>query len=723
MSATNATADRFQTGARSAGRIARETLAFFTQPARIIKDYQRGDLRYDLIAGLTVATVMLPQAIVFAFIAGMPPATGLYTAIIGSIVAGLWGSSKHAQSGPTNTHSLLTLSVVMTVAAVGTPEFLAAVALLTVMVGIFRLLVGVTRLGVIANFVSDSVIVGFTAGAGILIAVGQLPLLMGVHLEHASGFLNKSVQIMHNLTEINPPTLLLGLSVIAVILIFSRIDPRIPGPFIAMILASIVVAMLNLEEMGVAVIGEIPRGLPPLASAPFTDWKLFGQLSTGALAVGAIGLVQTTSITRSLSSATRQRVDSNQEFVAQGLANIASGLFSGFLVTTSFNRSALNLQSGARTQLAAVFSGLFVLAGMFILAPYAAMIPITALAGVLMIIAYRMVDIKEIRRLLHGGRGDAIIMATTLISTLLLPLEFAVLVGITMSLVRYILRTSTPRVLPVLPDDHHRHLVYQPGKPQCPQLAVIEVQGDLYFGAVNHVEEIIMENMRQHPGQVYLLLRMQNVQVIDISGIHMLEFLMETYRENGGDMYLVKVRRQVYERLKDLGFVANLGKDHFLEEDDAISYIFHHVLDPAICIYECDVRVFAECQNLPRPTEQLDIPPLTNLARLELPAIKPLDLYQALHSPDAPLVVDVREPREFRRSHIPEARNIPLSKLMQELSDLPRDRTIVLVGRTERRARRAAYVLQQQGFTNLLLLEGGQQAWENADLLTAVELF
>jgi len=189
------------------------------------------------------------------------------------------------------------------------------------------------------------------------------------------------------------------------------------------------------------------------------------------------------------------------------------------------------------------------------------------------------------------------------------------------------------------------------------------------------------------------------------------------------DMYLVKVRKQVYARLKDLGFVANLGKDHFLEEDDAISYIFYHVLDPAICIYECDIRAFAECQNLPRPTEQLDIPPLTNLARLELPTIKPLDLYQALHSPDAPLVVDVREPREFRRSHIPEARNIPLSKLMQELSDLPRDRTIVLVGRTERRARRAAYVLQQQGFTNLLLLEGGQQAWENADLLTAVELF
>ena len=416
-------------------------------------------------------------------------------------------------------------------------------------------------------------------------------------------------------------------------------------------------------------------------------------------------------------------MDSNQEFVGQGLANIASGLFSGFLVTTSFNRSALNLQSGARTQIAAVTSGLFVLAGMLILAPYAAFIPNAALAGVLMVIAYRMVDVKEIRRLLHGGRGDAIIMIVTLVCTLLMPLEFAVLVGITLSLLRYILRTSMPQVLPVLPDDSFKHLVYQPEKPQCPQLAVIEVQGDLYFGAVNHVEDIIMENMRRHPGQIYLLLRMQNVQVIDISGIHMLEFLLDTYRDAGGDLYLVKVRSQVYDRMKTLGFVDHLGEDHFLEEDEAISYMFYRVLDPAICIYECETRAFAECQNLPRPPEQLDIPPLANLVHLQLPAISPAELYQALHGLTPPLVVDVREPREFRHSHIPEARNIPLSRLLKEPPDLPRDQTIVLVARTDRRARRAAYLLQQYDFQQLVLLTGGMQAWENADLLTAVELF
>ena len=546
---------RVQKTTHNLAAVGLETLGYFIQPVRILREYRPAYLRFDMIAGLTVAAVMLPQAMVFAFIAGMPPVTGLYTAILGSIVAALWGSSRQAQSGPTNTHSLLTLSVTMTVAAAGTPEFLAAAGLLTVMVGVFRLLVGVTRLGVLANFVSDSVIVGFTAGAGVLIAINQLPHLLGVDIPRGSGFTGTLHQILIHYADIHILSAALGVAAILIIVLLARINDRIPGPLIAIVLSATLVALVGLDARGVQVIGELPRGLPPLAHLPLTDWSLIRQLSMGALAVGSIGLVQTTSITRSISSLTRQRVDSNQEFVAQGLANIASGFFSGFLVTTSFNRSALNLQSGARTQLAAAFSGLFVLIGMLLLAPYAAFIPNAALAGVLMVIAYRMVDVPEIKRLLHGGRGDALIMLTTLIATLLLPLEFAVLLGIVMSLGRYILRTSAPQVVPVVPDASYKHLIYQPDHPECPQLAVIEIRGDLYFGAVDHVEKRIMAHMRQHPEQIYLLLRMQNVQVIDISGIHMLEFILAAYREAGGDMYLVKVRGPVYERMQNLGFV------------------------------------------------------------------------------------------------------------------------------------------------------------------------
>ncbi len=723
MSTVNETTDLFQFSASNARRAAMETLGYFIQPYRILRGYRRDFLRDDLMAGLTVAIILLPQSIVYAMIAGMPPAAGLYTAIVGTLIAALWGSSRQAQSGPTNTHALLTLAVAMTVARPGGPAYLSAVAMLALMVGFIKLLVGITRLGILANFVSDAVIVGFTAGAGILIAINQLPHLMGIHVEHSASMANTLMQLSEHLNKVHWPSLILGLAAMAMILLLQKINRKLPGPFLAMVAAAAAVALFHLDKMGVAVVGELPRGLPPLAPIHLTDWALMGKLSTGALAMAAIGLVQTTSVTRALASATGQRLDTNQEFVAQGLANIGTGLFSGFLVTSSFNRSALNLQSGARTQMAAVFTGLIVLLAMLALAPYAALLPGAALAGVLLIIASRMVNHREMARILHGSRGDALVMVITLIFSLLLPLEYAVLTGILLSLGHYILRTSLPKVLPVLPDKDFKHLSHQPGKPQCPQLTVIEVQGDLYFGAVNHVEAAILENKRQHPEQRYLLLRMQNVQVIDISGIHMLEALIDAYRSNGGDLFLVKARPYVLKQMKRLGFLDRLGADHLLEEDEAIAHIFYQVLDPAICIYECDVRVFAECQNLPRPTAYQKFPSLAKLARLDMPIFTVDALYQALRQPNPPLMVDIREPREFQRSHIPQAVNIPLSKLLNNQRPLPHEQPIVLVCRTSRRSRRAAYHLQQQGYKNIYLLDGGMMAWENAHLLTAVDLF
>lgn len=706
-----------------ASKLIRKSLSYFTQPLVILRNYRRANFVPDAFAGLSVAAVMLPQSFIYAIIAGMPPIAGLYTAIIGSIVAGLWGSSKHAQSGPTNTHSLLTLSVAATVAIPGAPEYLAAVALLALMVGSFKMLVGLTRLGILADFVSDAVIVGFTAGAGILIAVNQVPILLGLHLERSSSLITTLTRIGHHLLETHFPSLILGVTVIVLILLIERFHRRLPAAFIVLMLMTVFMAISHLDRIGIAIIGELPRGLPPLAKIPLNDWQLITKLISGAIAVGSIGLVQTTSITRALATQTGQRVDSNQEFVAQGLANITSGLFSGFLITTSFNRSALNLQAGARTQIAAVFSGIFVLIAMLVLAPYAAWLPRAALAGLLMLISYRMIDKPEMIRILRGSRGDALIMMATLIGALLLPLEFAVLLGILMSLGRYILRTSMPHVIPVLPDEKYRHFAPIGERPPCPQLGVLEIRGDLYFGAANHVEEAILANSQRHPEQYYLLLRMQNVQLIDIGGIHMLESVVRKYRARGGDVYFVKVRGQVLERMQTLGFEAEMGADHFLEEDEAISYIFYHVLDPAVCIYECNARAFAECQNLPRPSYQIELSPLTGLKASTFSFISPAELFAETRTKTPPLIVDVREPREFRHGHIPQAQNVPLPRFLKGEIDLPKDRPIVLVCRTSRRSRRAALVLRQMGYDNIAILEGGMVRWEAEHFLEAVDDF
>ncbi|MCB8922715.1 MAG: STAS domain-containing protein [Ardenticatenaceae bacterium] len=444
------------------------------------------------------------------------------------------------------------------------------------------------------------------------------------------------------------------------------------------------------------------------------------KISAGALAVGAIGLVQTVAIARSLAAQTGQRLDSNQGFVGQGMANIASGLFSGYAVAASFSITAVNYKSGAKTPVSAVFSGVFLLIAMIILAPLAAYLPRAALSGVLILTAVGMVDREEISRIWHGTRGDAVIMVVTLVGTLFLAIEFAVLTGILLSFALYIMRTSVPRVHAVIPDPEFRHFSYQPDREPCPQLSIIDIMGDLYFGAVNHVEESILEIAEQNPGQQYLIIRMTHVNHIDFSGIHMLENVVRSYRDRGGDVFLVRVDHRIRRVMESTSFDQHLGFDHFPDEDEIISHIFHHVLDPAICIYECPVRIFKECQNLPKRVDLPHIPHLTDIPSTSVMEITPQKLWEQMHSDQVPLVVDVREPREYRQKHIPQAVTIPLPKLLADDVKFPPDRQIVLVCRSGRRSRRAAYALQQIGCMNVLILRGGLVAWEAAGMLEAI---
>ncbi len=697
---------------------------YFLQPARMVRAYRRDNLRPDLVAGVTVAVVLLPQAIAYALVAELPPQMGLYTAVIAAVVAAFWGSSNQLHTGPTNAASLLLLSILLSVAAAGSPEYLAAAGLLAVMVGLLRLLMGVAGLGVLVNFISDSVIVGFTAGAGVLIAVGQIRNLLGLPIGSAPGLMTQLTDIAGAITLLDPATALLGLGTLAFLIVLRMRAPKAPGPLLAMVASALVVAVLGLDQKGVAVIGELPRSLPPLADLPLLDIDLIGQLSTGALAIAVIGLIEAMSIARSIGSQTGQRVNSNQEFVGQGLANIACGFFSGFTCSGSFTRSAVNFEAGARSPVAAAASGLFVLIAMLALAPFTAYVPRTALAAVLLVTAYGMVDRREIARIWQSTQGDKLIMVVTISATLLLPLQFAVLTGVLMSLAYFIWRTSAPRVYPVVPDEQFKHLVPQQTqqRPSCPQLGILEIRGDLYFGAAPHVEEIIVRGHAQQPQQRYLLLRMVSVDQIDISGIHMLESTVRSYREQGGDVFLVRVQEPIFEFMQSTGFVDRLGSDHFLDDDTAISKLFYHVLDPAVCIYECEFKVFKECQNLPKQTLPAGLTLHTDQPSQPAPSIAARTLWEQLHTPTPPLIYDVREPREYQRAHIPQSHLLPLPKMLTETVNLPRDRHIVLTCRTGRRSQRAAQALTQQGYHNVAVLEGGLVAWEAAGLLEAVDL-
>ncbi|MHB1132560.1 MAG: sulfate permease [Chloroflexota bacterium] len=695
----------------------RNPLYFFLRPVTTVRGYSLANLRSDVVAGLTVTMIVLPQAIAYALIAGLPPQYGLYAAIVASIFGALWSSSKQLQIGPTNTSSLLTLSTLALIATPGTPSYLVAAGMLTVMVGVAQLAMGMARLGALVKFVSDSVIVGFTAGAGILILANQIRNFLRLDLPSTAELLVTLQDVWAHLGESHLPSLAIGSGTIVAIVVLRRLEPRLPSTMIVMVGASVLVALLGAP---VRTVGELPRTLPPFRELPLLDIDLIGRLSTGALSTAAIGVVEVLSIARVMASRTGQRLDSNQEFVGLGLANIACGFFSGYTSSGSFTRSAVNLQAGGQTQLAAVFTGLFVLVAALLLAPLAAFIPLAALAGVLMLTAYSLIDLREMDRIWRTHPRDRYIMLVTFAATLLLPLHFAILSGVLMSLGAHILRTSMPRVRFLVPDEAFTHFEAQGDRTSCPQLGVVEILGDLYFGAVQHIEEKIMENLERNPQQRYLLMRMHAVDNCDFSGVHALEAVLRTYRSRGGDVYMVRVRRPVLDVFRTSGFLRQLGEDKILPSDEAVSHLFYNQLDPAICIYECPQRVFQECQNLPKQTEPLAESCPAEYGAGSVPTVEPTTLWKELQTSTAPLVIDVREPREFEQGHVPGAQVMPLPGLLRDSAVVPHDKPVVLVCRTSRRSTRAACVLRQRGFERVSIMKGGMVAWRAANLLEAV---
>jgi len=700
----------------------KEDSAYLLRPVEVLRGVTRADLRPDLIAGLTVAVVLLPQAIAYASIAELPAQVGLYTAMVGAIVGGLWGSSRHLHTGPTNASSLLVLAALVTVAQPGTPQFLAAAGYLTVLVGVIKLVMGLARLGVLVNFVADSVVVGFTAGAGILITVNQLKHLLRIPVPASPEVVYTLKSLYLDLGQTHLPSLYLGLGTIVLVVLVRRFMPRLPAALLGMVVASAVTAALGLHEQGLSVLGAIPRALPPLKGLPMLSPDLLWKLTASALAVAAIGLVEAVSSARNLAAQSGQHLNSNQEFVGQGLACITSGFLSGYTTSGSFARSAINLEAGARTPLASVFSGIFMMIAMLVLAPLAVYLPRTALAGVLLVTAFGMVDRREMRKILQTSRGDSWVMISTFLATVLFPLEFAVLAGMLVSFARYLIKTSTPTVVSVVPDATFTHFEQAADRPQCPQLGIIRIEGSLYFGAVHHVEEAIRLNQKQNARQKFLLLRMSMVDHCDVSGIHMLGAVTASYRRLGGDVFLDGVRPKVMDMIHLYGFDEVLGLDNILNEKDTISHIFHKILHPGFCIYECRERVFAECQALPKDIQETPLAHDAEIVDHEVDEITPSTLKLLLDDPyDELMLIDVREPSEYRKWHIPGSVNMPLRDLVNDVPMVTTDQSLVFVSRIGRRSALGVVIMQDFGMPRVFNLKGGMLAWEAAGYPQAVE--
>lgn len=574
-------------------------------------------LRLDAAAGLTGAVIVLPQAIAFASIAGLPPQYGLYAAMVPVIIAALWGSSRHLVSGPTTALSIVVFASVSPLASPGSEAYIGLVLTLTLLVGLIQLAMGLVRLGSLVNFISHTVILGFTAGAACLIAASQIGNFLGVAVPRGLHFHEVLLYAAEHVGETHLWVVVVGLVTLLTGLLTRRYLPRVPYMILAMVvgglLAYLLERLLGAERTAITTIGALQASLPPL-SMPDLSYTAIQAMLFPAFIIAVLGLTEAVAIARSIATQSGQRIDSNQEFIGQGLANVAGSFFSAYPSSGSFNRSGANFAAGARTPLAAALSAVFLLVIAVFAAPLAAHLPIAAMAAILFIVAWALVDFKHIGQILQRHPRERIVLVITFFGTLV-DLEKGLFLGVLTSLVFYLYRTSQPSIEERTPptaelDNPRRKLIHATADaPTCPQVAMLRVQGSIYFGAVDHVRQRLHAVDARHPQKKWLLLIARSVNFIDLAGAELLAEETRRRRAMGGGLYLLGTPLSVQDMVRRSGLLKAIGHACLIaHKGDAIRTVYP-LLDSSVC-RTCTARVFRECQHtLPNGQARTDPTP------------------------------------------------------------------------------------------------------------------
>jgi SulP family sulfate permease len=576
------------------------------------RNANRESLRADAIAGLTGAAIVLPQGVAFAAIAGMPPEYGLYTSMVPAIIAALFGSSWHLVSGPTTAASVIMFASLSGIAAPGSAEYVSLAITLAFMVGVLQLIMGVVRLGALVNFISHSVVVGFTAGAACLIAAKQAREFLGIDIPEGAHLFDTLEFLWVNWKDLHPlVTLVAVITLLAGILAQRRLGGM--SMIVAMIVGSIAAALFNVAfgepTSGIHMVGALPQQLPPL-SMPEFSLAVFRELSPLALAMTLFALTEAVSIARSISLKSGQPIDGNQEFIGQGLSNIFGSFFSSYVATGSFNRSGANYDAGARTPLAAALAGMLLVVLVLVVAPLTAYLPKAAVAGLLFLVAWRLINFGQIKKILRADRNEAVILGVVFFGTVFFSIEFAILAGVILSLIIFLRKTSRPRLSPRVPDPNSktRKFIYGQFLPECPQLKILRLDDSLYFGSVAHVGELLRRYREHYPDQKYLLLLTKGISQVDVAGAELLISETRDRRALGGDLYMYRLRDTAARVFKRGGYADEIGEANIFDGKlDAISSIFGR-LDRNICA-TCENRIFLECQTIiPQATDDVAAP-------------------------------------------------------------------------------------------------------------------
>jgi SulP family sulfate permease len=541
--------------------------------------YRRANLPGDLIAGLVVALMAIPQNLAYAQLAGLPPQVGLYASIVPVVLYALLASSRTVSIGPVAIVSLLVAQSLGALAPRGGAEYVALALALALLVGIVQLVLGIARLGFLVNFLSHPVIAGFTGGAALVIAFGQVTHLMGVKVPHAPHPYQSAIGILERISDIRPVTFGLGVASILVLLLFEMVlgpkllqrgfSPRVAlpiarcGPLVVVALGTLMVWALRLDTgAGVEIVGAMPAGLPPIA-VPTLDLGQLGRLLPTAFIITVVGFTEGFSTATVLAGKRRERVDANRELIAQGVANVGAAFSGGYPVAGALSRSSVNFGSGATTQLSSlVTAGLFALT-VIALTPLFFFMPAVAAAAIVLVAVARLIDFPAWRRVWEHSRADGIALFATFFAVLIFDPEIGIVIGVFVAIALYLWRTSHPRLTVVgrvgesdqfLDADRHEVRTYV-------EVLVLRVDGDLYFANAKRVEEELLRAVATLSELHQVVLIFSGVNYVDASALETLGTLVATLRDSGVDVSLAEVKDDVQDILDRGHFTERLGRD------------------------------------------------------------------------------------------------------------------------------------------------------------------
>ena len=551
-----------------------------------LKNYQSKHLFGDITAGIIVTSLLIPQGMAYALLAGLPPQIGLYASILPAIIYPLLGTSQVLAVGPVAVDSLMVAAAIAKLAPQGSSEYLALAIALAFLVGIIEIGMGVLRMGFLVNFLSRSVISGFISGAAIIIGFSQVKHLLGLKIPSTESFIELLSLILGKITEVNWVTLSLGLSSIAILLYFNQplvkllkrqgwSEQRIlpiskSAPLLVVILGTLLVSVFQWDRVaGVKIVGMVPLGLPPL-TIPSFDLQTWRSLLPAALAIALVGYMEGFSGAQALASKRREKIDPNQELIAFGAANMSAAFTGGYPVTGGVSRSVVNFAAGANTGLASIITGILVAITVKFFTSWFYFLPQTCLAATIITAVYKLIDFATLKRMWNYDKADAIAWLVTFSAVLGLGVEKGIIFGAIVALSLHLWHTSRPHIAIVgrLGDSEHFRNVLRYDVKTSPQVLAIRVDASLYFANAKYMENFLSREISDRPDVTSIVLVCSAINLIDASALEVLESLIADLKSIGINFYFSEVKGPVMDKLLNIGFVDYVGRDRFFMSTD-----------------------------------------------------------------------------------------------------------------------------------------------------------